>query len=109
LNFPSVPFMKRLDIYHTSENVVGLQVIYRGDPFLGKLEFSAKKNTATYIENCKKDSIYFLSDEYITNIKTSVRESVERLEFKTNQGRSFYFGSRTAVDHIARLNIADKG
>jgi hypothetical protein len=53
--------------------------------------------------------VYFQNDEYITNIKTSVRECLERLEFKTNQGRSFYFGSRTSVEHSARLAIADKG
>ena len=53
--------------------------------------------------------MYFQNDEYITNIKTSVRECLERLEFKTNQGRSFYFGSRTSVEHSERLAIADKG
>ena len=53
--------------------------------------------------------MYFQNDKYITNIKTSVRECLERLEFKTSQGRSFYFGSRTSLEHSARLAIADKG
>jgi len=55
LNFPSVPMMKRLDIYHTPENILGIQVVYRGDSFLGKLEHHGAKNVATYVENCKRD------------------------------------------------------
>lgn len=101
--------MKRLDIYHTSENIVGLQVIYHGDPFLGRQEYHATINVAKKVESCKKDSVYFLDGEYITNMKTSVRESVERLEFKTNQGRSFYFGNRNSVENSSKLNISDNG
>jgi len=55
LGFPNLPMMKRLDIYHTADSILGIQVIYRGDPFLGRVEYQGAKNIATYIENCKRD------------------------------------------------------
>ena len=99
LNFPDIPSMRRLDVYHNAESVLGFQVVYRGDPFLGKLEYKGNKNTATHVENFKRDSIYFQPNEYIINIKTCVKDFVERIELKTNQDRSFYFGNRSAVDN----------
>lgn len=42
-------------------------------------------------------------------MKCGAKECLERIEFKTNLGRSFYFGSRTSVDSCERLNIPENG
>ena len=36
MSFPSMPLMKRIDFYYSDQQIYGFEVVYRGDPLLGR-------------------------------------------------------------------------